>query len=198
MNKQSFSTNKRVIIVHGWGGSPESDFLSWAKEELEKKDYEVITPAMPDPNYPKIETWIPYLAEAVGIPRETDILVGHSMGCQTIMRYLETLSNDQKVDRVILVAGFVELMGLESDELAIRDAWLNTPLNLNKVKTKANTFIVILSDDDPLVPLDINKKVFEEKLGAEIIVEHNKGHFNNMPEERPDSLLDLLGKQLRD
>ncbi len=28
--------SKRVIIVHGLSGSPDSDFLPWAKTELEK------------------------------------------------------------------------------------------------------------------------------------------------------------------
>lgn len=32
----------RAIIVHGWTGSSSSDFLPWAKEELEKLDAEII------------------------------------------------------------------------------------------------------------------------------------------------------------
>lgn len=51
--------NKRVFLIHGWGGSPTTDFLPWAKEELGKLGYEVITPDMPDTDYPKIETWYP-------------------------------------------------------------------------------------------------------------------------------------------
>ncbi|MDO8618532.1 MAG: alpha/beta fold hydrolase [Candidatus Daviesbacteria bacterium] len=178
----------RVIIVHGWGGSPETDFLPWVKQELEKKGYEVIAPAMPDTEHPKIETWVPHLKEVVGEVRPDDILIGHSMGCQTILRYLEGLQEGQKVEKIILVAGFIELMGLEPNELEIRDAWLNTPLNFEKVKSHANKFIAIFSDNDPVVPLEVNRKVFEEKLKAEIFIEQGKGHFNDMPQERPDLL----------
>lgn len=72
---------KRVIIVHRLNGSPDSDFLPWAKEQLQKEGYEVLVPAMPDPDHPKIETWVSYLAEIIGQPRATDILIGHSVGC---------------------------------------------------------------------------------------------------------------------
>jgi len=36
--------------------------------------------------------------------------------------------------------------------------------------------VAIFSDNDPFV-LPENQKSWKEKVGAEIIVEHNKGHF---------------------
>jgi predicted alpha/beta hydrolase family esterase len=36
----------------------------------------------------------------------------------------------------------------------------------------------IFSDNDPDVPLS-DAELFKEKLGAEIIVEHEKGHFDD-------------------
>lgn len=181
--------NKRVIIVHGWSGSSDRDFLPWAKEELEKKGYEVIVPNMPETDYPKIENWVPYLAKVVGEAREDDILIGHSMGCQTILRFLESLPKGKKVDKVILVAGFGPyLKGLTEKEQSIAQPWIDAPLNLDQVRTKSNTFIAIFSDNDPYVPLEENRKLFEEKLGAQIFTEHNKGHFNQMPKECPDLL----------
>lgn len=181
--------NKRVIIVHGWGGSPQTDFLPWAKKELETKGYEMTVPTMPDTDYPKIEKWVPYLTEIVGKPRKDDILIGHSMGCQTILRFLEGLPEDQKVGKVILVAGFGPyLKGLTEEEQQIAQPWLDAPLDLDKVRTKADSFTAIFSDNDPFVPLEENRKIFEEKLEAEIFIEHNKGHFNDMPQECPELL----------
>jgi predicted alpha/beta hydrolase family esterase len=37
---------------------------------------------------------------------------------------------------------------------------------------------VILSDDDPYVPIDEARASFRGNLAAEIIIEHGKGHFN--------------------
>jgi len=180
--------NKRVIMVHGWGGSPESDFLPWAKEELEKRGYEVLIPSMPDTDYPKIEIWVPYLKEVVGEIQESDILIGHSIGCQTILRYLENLKDDQKSDKVILVAPWVKLFNLQQEDIPIANPWEQTIINWEKIKKRANLFLAIFSDNDPDVPLEENKKVFRENLGAKIFIEHSKGHFNKMPQERPNIL----------
>lgn len=171
--------NKKVFIIHGWGGSPSRDWMSWAKKALIEKRYEVIVPAMPDSENPRVESWVPYLATVIGEVRETDMLVGHSVGCQTILRFLEKLPEGQKVDKVIMVAGFTILKNLTEEEVSIAKPWVETPIDFEKVKNHANSFTAIFSDDDPVVPLEANRKVFKEKLGAKIIIQKQQGHFNN-------------------
>ncbi|KKQ37224.1 MAG: hypothetical protein US53_C0024G0012, partial [Candidatus Woesebacteria bacterium GW2011_GWA1_37_7] len=46
---------------------------------------------------PKIKEWVPFLQENMSNPDEETHFVGHSIGCQTILRYLETLSEKTKV-----------------------------------------------------------------------------------------------------
>ena len=60
------------------------------------------------------------------------------------------------------------------------------------IKTKANTFVAIHSDNDPFVPLR-HGEIFKEQLGAELIVKHNMGHFSGAinNEESCMSLLDI-------
>lgn len=170
--------SKRTFVVHGWDGGSDKDWLPWIKRELSGKGYEVNLLSMPTPEYPKIETWVPYLAKAIGEPSKNTILIGHSMGCQTILRYLESLSEGRRVDKVILVAGFGSyLTGLTDEEKFVAKPWLETPIDFNKVRTKANNFVAIFSDNDPYVPLEENAKTYKEKLGAEIIIKHNMGHF---------------------
>ena len=56
----------------------------------------------------------------------------------------------------------------------------------------------IFSDNDPFVHLD-NIKLFQEKLGAEITMEHAKGHFSGsdgitkLPSAL-DAILEVAGK----
>ena len=57
---------KRVYIVHGWGGYPEEGWFPWLKKELEAKGFEVHVPQMPNADKPRMETWVPALAQAVG------------------------------------------------------------------------------------------------------------------------------------
>lgn len=170
---------KRVFIVHGWDGKPSGAWLPWLKKELEAKGFEVHVPQLPDAGSPRIYNWIPALAEVVGTADENTYFVGHSMGCQTIARYLETLPEGLKVGGVIFVAGFFKhLSGLEDDEdvRATDKHWLETSINLNKIQTHIKKSVAIFSDDDPWVPLD-NQDDYREILKSEIIIEHAKGHF---------------------
>ena len=163
---------KKVVIVHCWEGTPEYCWYPQTKKELEELGFVVEVPAMPDAENPNMQTWVPTLASRVGEPNESVYLVGHSIGCAAIMRYLESLPENQKVGGVVFVAGFVDDLGYK--ELA---NFFETPINLAKIKTRANKFVAIHSDNDPFVPLN-HGGIFKEQLGAELIVKQNMGHFS--------------------
>lgn len=168
----------RAFVVHGWGGSPNNDWMPWVTKELENKGYEVSTPLMPDTDNPQIEAWVSKLTELVGETRVTDIFIGHSIGCQTILRFLEKLPSNKKVGKVILVAPWFELTNLENDEMwQIADPWLESQIDFSRIVGKANSFVTFFSDNDGWVPININMKLFKERLNPEVIVLNNKGHF---------------------
>ncbi len=188
---------KRAFIIHGWEGFPEEGWFPWLKRELESKGFQVEVPQMPDAANPRIFNWVPKVAEVVGVPDENTYLIGHSMGCQTIARYLETLPEGVRVGGVAFVAGFFNgLSGLEDDAEVwdVRNHWLDTPIDLAKVKFHMNKGVAIFSDNDPYVPLD-NQDDFRDKLGCKVLIEHNKGHFSGPSDnitELPVVLEELL------
>ncbi len=172
---------KKVIIVHGWDGNPQESWFPWLKKELEGKGFEVIVPQLPDPENPRIYNWVPALAKASGDVDEETYFVGHSMGCQTIARFLETLPKNVRVGGVVFVGGFFKrLTGLEDDkEVQKTDKhWLRAPLDFKKVKSHLLKSVALFSNDDPFVPLD-NQDDFRDKLGSEIIIQTRMGHFNS-------------------
>jgi len=170
--------SKRVFIIHGWDGYPDEGWFPWLKKELEQKNFQVQVPAMPEPAEPKIETWVSHLSKIVGEVDENTFFVGHSIGCQTIFRYLESLPADKKVGGAIFVAGWFTLMNLKTEEeKEIAQPWLEIPIDFEKVKQHTKKFFAVFSDNDEVVPQD-NKKLFEERLGAKTAVEHGKGHFS--------------------
>lgn len=135
-------------------------------------------PAMPNPEEPKIESWVTYLANLVGETDEHTYFIGHSIGCQTILRYLETLDN-KRVGGAVFVAGWFVLSDLETEaEKIIGKPWIESLIDCEKVKATTNNFVAIFSEDDQVVPLEENSKLFKEKLNAKIIIESNKGHFS--------------------
>lgn len=169
---------KRVFIIHGWDGNPEEGWFPWLKQELEQNYFSVTVPAMPDAAEPNIEAWISHISRIVGNADENTFFVGHSIGCQAILRYLENLPAYTKIGGAVFVAGFFALTNVDSsEEKEITKPWLETPSDFGKIKQHTEKFIAIFSDNDPYIPLD-NKDVFADKLGAKIIVEHDKKHFS--------------------
>ncbi len=171
---------KRVFIIHGWDGYPEEGGFPWLKKELEEKGFQVTVPVMPQPKHPKIEEWVPFLRKVVGKPDENTFLVGHSIGAQTVLRYLEYLSPKIKVGGVILLAGWINLSEKafeDAEDIQTARLWLDTPIDWGKIKSHTPNFTAIFSDNDPFVPLT-DSNIFKEKLGAKIVIEKNKFHYS--------------------
>ena len=169
---------KRVFIVHRWDGNPNSDWYPWLKRELENKGFKVEVPKMPNTSEPKINAWVSYLRKAVGKLDNETYFIGHSIGCQAIMRYVEKEKYNDKIGIVIFVAGWFKLDNLENEEVKkIANPWLKTPFNFNAIKQKISKLTVFLSTDDPYNFINENAQIFKNNLSAKIILEKNKGHF---------------------
>lgn len=171
---------KRVFIVHRWDGTPDADWYPWLKEELEERGFSVIIPALPDTHAPKIDAWVGALAKAVGTPDKETYFIGHSIGCQTILRYLASLPEKVVIGGAVFVAGWFTLNQLDTDEeKAIAAPWLETPIDFAAVQKHAKNFSAIFSDDDPFVPAE-NVKLFKTRIGADTFLENGKGHYNDV------------------
>ena len=169
---------QRIFIVHGWSAAPDREWFPWLADQLEPYGLAVHIPAMPDTMRPTIDEWVGALHTEIGELRSTDILVGHSIGCQTILRYLELYGDGVSVP-VIFVAGWFSLQGLENaEEEDIARPWLDTAINLAFVRERCRPLYGILSDNDPYVELDENKRLFEDRLGGFVTVMHDMGHFS--------------------
>jgi len=174
---------KKVYLIHGWGGSDSSEgWFGWLKEESKKLGIKVISFNMPNTDEPKIEEWIGFLKENAKDLDEETYFVGHSVGCQAILRYLEILDFGIKIGGVVFVAPWMELdkntIEEEGEEVVeIARPWMETPIDFDKIKEHTNNFLCILSDNDPYVPLN-NKEFFEEKFNAKLIIKNDEEHFN--------------------
>src|SRR4030042_5005790 len=124
---------KRVFVIHGWEGYPEEGWFPWLSDELTKEGFEVKVLPMPNSAEPTIDEWMPFLAKNVGNANSNTVLVGHSIGCQTIWRYLETLGESEKIAGAVLVASWIRLnsenaLQDEESEVVVKP-WLETPID---------------------------------------------------------------------
>ena len=178
----------RAIIIHGWGGSPLINWMPWLAKELRAKGFDVIAPQMPNTEAPEIQHWVEALSKTVEESEEETVLIGHSIGCQTIIRYLA--SSEKKVKGVLFVAGWFTLKDIhDPQETEIAKPWVETPIEIDKFKQNAGKVISIFSDDDPYVNEE-NWKRFEEF--GNIIVLDKKGHIDDPQPEILESALELL------
>ena len=163
---------KKVFLIHGWEGYPEEGWRPWLKVKLEQEGFEVIVPSMPDTKYPKINAWVNHVINVVGAPDKDCYFVGHSLGCITILRYLETLKENKEVGGAVFIAGFTSDLGYEQ-----LHSFFEKPIDWSKIKSHCAKFVAIYSSNDPYVSLHYGN-FFKEKLNAEVIIEHDKKHFS--------------------
>lgn len=167
---------KRAFLIHGWESYPEEGWRPWLKKELEKRKFEVIVPKMPDAINPTYDKWVPCLEKIAKPVARNDYFVGHSLGCITILRFIENLKQDEKVGGAVLVAGFGHDLEYDGYKREL-SSFFAKPVNWEKIKRHCPKFVSIHSDDDPWVPIK-HSQLFKEKLNAKLIIEHGMKHFS--------------------
>ena len=168
----------KIYIVHCWDGTKDDGWYPWLDSELSKNN-EVFRFNMPDTETPEIEKWVSFLDKQVDSLDENTFFIGHSIGCQTIMRYLET-KEITKIGGILFVAPWLELTEYAvSDEESYNTAkpWLTRKIDFERIKKFTNNINCIFSDNDYFVPLT-EKEKFEKLLNANTEVVNNKGHIS--------------------
>jgi hypothetical protein len=184
---------KTVYLIHGWGGNSHEKWFDWLKEELVKKKLKVYAFDMPNTDRPKIEEWVKHMEKNIKNIDEKTYFVGHSIGCQAIMRFLEKLPKHKEIGGCIFVAGWFNLTNLDKEEILIAHPWINNKIDFNRIKRHMDKSLCIFSDNDKWVPLS-ESEIFKNELGAKIMFKKKMGHFddvNKIPE-----VLEFLTKGL--
>lgn len=138
---------KKVYIIHGYGGNPDKNWFPWLKSELEKLGIAVEVFLMPNTDNPTYDVWLSHLQSNIKNPDIDVYLVGHSLGCISIVQYLNNLKSGSKIGGAILVAGFISPIHFK--EL---NGFFEVPLDDQKIKNSCKNIVAISSDDDPHIP----------------------------------------------
>lgn len=165
----------RVIIVHGFRGKPNTNWKPWLKANLEESGVSAEIPEMPHSDYPVANEWVQKLSDTIGQPDNKTYLVGHSLGCITILRYLESLNEGQNIGGCVFVAGFT---GRFEKYNGGHDTFFDHELDWTAIKTHSDRFVALHSDNDTNVePEQLN--LFKEKLNAKTVLVEGMGHFGS-------------------
>ena len=170
---------KKVFIVHGFGGIPNGGWIPWLMEELAKKKIFACALPMPDSKKSVVSKWVEEIAHAVNNSPEDEIfLVGHSLGVPAIFRYFESISENKKISGALLISGFTSPLDPENSKSNYRaiDSFTVPSIDLEKVKNKAEKFIVLHSTDDPAVPF-LHAEEISKALDCKLVKVEKGGHF---------------------
>jgi predicted alpha/beta hydrolase family esterase len=177
-----------VAIIHGIAGSGATHWQRWLERKSRFLGAETVFPKMPGRfGVPDLNAWLGAWQRLMPLVGETAALVGHSLGCATILQRLARDEGIRTVGLVILVApGSVsrikESAAIRSE--AVRKGILGfyeepgqaVPLHVAAAR-KAKRVAVFTSDNDPLVnPMAAFDMALE--MNATFHMLHGKGHFN--------------------
>lgn len=161
----------KVLIIHGFAGSPNGNWKPWLLAELEKLDIYASSISLPNPTNPIPESWVDEIERQVNLsPFDKICLIGHSLGSTAILRYLES-KTVQKLSGVILISG-----PCQKNENRAIDNFLEKPFDFSMIKSNADSFSVIHSDNDPYVPIE-NAQILTKELNAKLTIVSGGGHF---------------------
>lgn len=179
----------KVLLIHGYKASSKMNFFPWLKDELAARGHEVIAPDLPDSNNPDPEEWVKALLEVMKNVDDETIVVGHSLGAATALRFLEAVEVQSTCRGAVLVAA----PWMIKDE-KLRGFFMSE-LDFDVLMWKASKFTIIHSHDDPVIPFDHAEK-YAKVLHAKLI-ERNEGEGHFQGEQYPVILdaIEEIGKE---
>ncbi|WOC12124.1 RBBP9/YdeN family alpha/beta hydrolase [Gordonia sp. MP11Mi] len=166
----------RTLIVHGFGAGIDDHWFRWLANETHGDRL-----ALPDARRPDADTWTSLVADALANSDEGTAVVAHSLGCVTVARALQQVS-DVRLGAFVAVAPFrrplsgpfgdTELDCFIADGL---DAFL-AGTEVAAVRRRITRATVFASDDDPIVPSEASDE-FAADLDVAVRVVPGAGHF---------------------
>lgn len=157
---------KRVLILHGWGGSLYPHWQAHLAADLIKEDYVVSFPSLPNRDFPNVNEWKDFIKKEVE-HFKPNIVVCHSLANMAWFHCLEEL--DISLDKLMLVAPVRQTCDIE----AIK-SFFPYPIP-NDLKSKE--VIVAASDNDPYMSLEEAIQL-QQKLNVGMKIMENAGHIN--------------------
>ena len=159
--------SKKVLLLHGWGGSDSPHWQSWLAGELAKEYGCVNFLKFSDVDAPKLDVWKREL-NATLEEFKPDIVLCHSLA-NTLWFHLCNTQTLHKIEKLYLVAP--PSMSCDIEELE-EFFPLQTPTNLY-----AKEAILVTSTNDPYMS-ENEAKELQKKLGIPMKTLQDAGHIN--------------------
>jgi predicted alpha/beta hydrolase family esterase len=187
-----------IYLIPRWGGKIHSDWYDWfGAEIMERYGLSVIVLDMPNWNQPDVEESVNYLLSQISHIDKLTYFIGHSVGCQVVIRYLiARLGQDRtlEIGGILLVAAWF-MVDRPWDTI---NPWIaNKGLDYRSLAERVRSRKVVLSDNDPFTPnYAENKKLWVDRINASVTVYPQRAHFNSKAEPGViEGFSEMIGKE---
>ncbi len=158
--------SKRVLIIHGWGGSSYPHWQAQLASDLIKEDYIVSFPSLPNKDLPEFSQWKVFIKKEIE-HFKPEIVICHSLGNILWFHVVEELNIE--LEKLMLVAPV-------SKECSIEELKTFFPYAHPK-DLKAKHVVIAASTNDPYLNLEEAYEM-QKELDVDIEVFNDAGHIN--------------------
>jgi len=155
--------NLNFVLLHGYTGSPHDNFFPWLKKELEKRNFKVDVPELPNTKNPNIYKQVDYVLKNYNF-NENTVLLGHSLGTVVAMKVLEKLK--KPIRKLVLAAGFCEPKFLDEKD-PFKDLF-DWKFDFKKIKKNVLEVKLLRASNDSVVPQEQSERL-QKNIGGKII-----------------------------
>ncbi|MBB3675915.1 RBBP9/YdeN family alpha/beta hydrolase [Modestobacter versicolor] len=143
--------DRRFLVLHGWQNHRPAGHWQWLlTEALRAQGEHVLYPQFPSADDPSQAEWTALLrAELAQLGSGERVVVAHSLGVWLWLAVAGTLTADERVDRVLLVAPPSAEVLAGYPEVA---EFARVPLDPAALARGAASTRLVASDDDPYCP----------------------------------------------
>jgi predicted alpha/beta hydrolase family esterase len=142
---------RRFLVLHGWQNHRPAGHWQWQlTEALRAGGEQVLYPQFPSPDEPSLAGWTRLLrAELAQLGSGERVVVAHSLAVPLWLSAAGTLTPDERVDRVLLVAPPAAAVLARHPEV---EEFARVPQDPTALAHAAGTTRLAASDDDPYCP----------------------------------------------
>ena len=186
------------VILHGYTGRNDKNFIPWLKHELEQRGAKVQAPQLPNTDNPTEIEQVQYVLDNVAFDENT-VLIGHSLGGLVAMRVLEKLPH--KIHHLMMVAPAIlpqfyqgnDDIDTETGERKRFIDHFSYDFDFDKISSQA-VHKTILQDNNDSESRKPSMRYIAENIGATLCkTVANKRHF--VAEQEPFILETLLANE---
>ncbi|MBE0344504.1 serine hydrolase family protein, partial [Paenibacillus sp. 28ISP30-2] len=143
---------KQVYIIHGYTASPADHWFPWLQDKLQEDGVSVAILDMPNSQAPQLHEWTQHLLSNIEVLHKDTYFVGHSLGCVSILRYLQQVSIPEQLSGLVFVSGFTDPV----PTLPSLDEFTTDKLDYEQIMDSVKMRTVIASKDDTIVPFALS------------------------------------------